>query len=52
MKGKNEYLYSTRYPTFSISGSPYEIFDKNDAEKAKELSNEVIGFCEEKIKEI
>jgi len=32
----DKYLYSTRYPTFSVSGAPYEIFDKNDAEKAKE----------------
>ena len=48
----DKYLFSTRYPTFSISGSPFQIFDKSDAEKAKELSNEVISFCEEKIKEI
>jgi len=48
----DKYLYSTRYPTFSVSGSPYEIFDKNDAEKAKELSKEVIGFCQEKLEEI
>ena len=31
---------------------PKEIFDKSDAEKAKELSEEVIKFCDEKIKEI
>lgn len=48
----DKYLYSTRYPTFSISGSPFEIFNKSDAEKAKELSNEVIKFCEEKIKDL
>ena len=48
----DKYLYSTRYPTFSISGSPFEIFNISDAEKAKELSNEVIKFCEEKIKDL
>jgi len=48
----DKYLYSTRYPTYSISGSPFQIFDITDAEKAKELSNEVIKFCEEKIKEL
>ena len=48
----DKYLYSTRYPSFTISGSPFEIFDKSDAEKAKELSEEVIKFCDEKIKEI
>ena len=48
----DKYLYLTRYPTYSISGSPFQIFDITDAEKAKELSNEVIKFCEEKIKEL
>ena len=48
----DKYLYLTRYPTYSISGSPFQIFDIKDAEKAKELSNEVIKFCEEKIKEL
>ena len=47
----DKYLYSTRYPTYSISGAPYEIFDLDDAEKAKELSSDVMKFCEEKIKE-
>jgi HEPN domain-containing protein len=48
----DKYLFSTRYPTFSISGSPFQIFDKSDSEKAKELSSEVIKFCEEKIKDL
>jgi len=48
----DKYIYSTRYPSFSISGSPYEIFNKNDSDKAYEISEEVIKFCEEKIKEI
>ena len=35
-----------------IESRHFEIFDKSDAEKAKELSEEVIKFCDEKIKEI
>ena len=48
----DKYLFSTRYPSFTISGSPYEIFDKDDALKAHEISKEVIDFCNEKIKDI
>ena len=47
----DKYLYSTRYPTFSLSGSPYEIFTKEDSNKAKELSGDVIKFCDEKVKD-
>mgnify|MGYP001281945280 CR=1 FL=1 len=47
----DKYLYSTRYPTFSLSGAPYEIFTKEDSDKAKELSGEVIKFCDEKLKD-
>ena len=47
----DKYLYSTRYPTFSLSGSPYEIFTKEDSDKAKELSGDVIKFCDEKLKD-
>ena len=48
----DKYLYSTRYPTYSISGSPFQIFTKEDADKAKEICEEVIKFCKEKLKEI
>ena len=47
----DKYLYSTRYPTFSLSGSPYEIFTKEDSNKARELSGDVIKFCDEKVKD-
>ena len=36
----------------NITRKYQDIFDKSDAEKAKELSEEVIKFCDEKIKEI
>ena len=48
----DKYLFSTRYPTFTMSGSPFQIFTKDDSLKAKEIAEDVIKFCNEKIKEI
>ena len=48
----DKYLFSTRYPTFTMSGSPFQIFTKDDSLKAKEIAEDVIKFCNEKIEEI
>ena len=45
----DKYFELTRYPGFLPSGTSSEAFDRDDAERAIELSQLVVGFVKERV---
>jgi len=42
----------TRYPNFHPEGAPLDYYTKEDAEEAVKIADEIIRFCENKIRSI
>jgi len=42
----------TRYPNFHPEGAPLDYYTKQDAQEAVKIAEEIIGFCEDKIRAI
>ena len=45
----DKYFEITRYPNFLPGGTPSEAFDRNDADRAIELAQGVLGFVNERL---
>ena len=45
----DKYHYITRYPEFLPSGTSFEAFDEDDADRSIDLSNLVLGFVKERM---
>ena len=46
----DKYYEITRYPGFLPGGIPSDAFDRDDADRSIQLSKQVLGFVEERIK--
>lgn len=51
-KSLDRHYIPSRYPNFHPEGAPLDYYTKKDAEEAVKIAEEIIKFCEDKIRSI
>ena len=51
-KALDRHYIPTRYPNFHPEGAPLDYYTRQDAQEAVKIAEEIIGFCESKIRAV